>query len=151
MENKTPGRYEKLLNMTSADLGKDRLGVPICESCNGSQWINGLDEKEVRCPRCTPEIVRARIVMEFLDAIETTEIITADGSDRDVDPEGFGFSIGMMDLIVAIAEDDNDVWNNIARRLLDSASVDEEKTDGETGTTAEARQQESESEGRRDF
>lgn len=61
---------------------------------------------------------RAERILGFLDAIETTEIVTADGSDRDVDPEGLGFSNEMLNLIEAISEDENDVWFAIAKRVL---------------------------------
>ncbi len=57
-------------------------------------------------------------ILAFLDAIETTEIVTADGGDRDVDPHGYGFSDEMLKLIEAIAEDENDVWNTAARIAL---------------------------------
>ena len=140
-------------------------------------------------------------ILAFLDAIETTEIVTANGGDRDVDPDGHGFSGEMLKLIEAIAADENDVWNTAARCALagrttqdlravhwreafdlaigciDFAATskndgpefldalrkyadlmiqelepasDEEKADGEAGTTAEGRQPESQSEGRRD-
>ncbi len=64
------------------------------------------------------ELERDGKIMCFLDAIETTEIVTADGGDRDVDPDGFGFSDQMLKLIEAIAEDENDVWNTAARCAL---------------------------------
>jgi hypothetical protein len=114
MENKTPGHYEKLLNM------------PVCPVCNGAEWITDADKKMVRC-KCFEQrkavaakqrARRAEGIVEFLDAIATTEIITADGGDRDVNPDGFGFSGEMMKLIEAIAQDENDVWNTAARCAL---------------------------------
>ncbi len=57
-------------------------------------------------------------ILTFLDAIETTEIVTAAGGDRDVDPEGFGFSDEILKLMEAIAEDENDVWCEAARCAL---------------------------------
>ncbi len=64
------------------------------------------------------EMTVADRILAFLDAIETTEIVTADGGDRDVDPDGLGFSGEMLKLIEAIAADENDVWNTAARCAL---------------------------------
>ncbi len=207
MEKKTPSRFEKLVNMTRADLAKDVLGIPVCPICDGAEWITDADKKTVPC-ECVErkrvaaverENARAQIIVAFLDEIEATEFITADGCDRDVDPDGFGFSGQMLKLIEAIAEDEDDVWNTAARCALarpapqtlraahwreafdlaigciEFAATNKndgpeflvalrkyadlmiqelgpagdtetkESTDGETGTAAEGRQQESES------